>query len=129
LADEYQIPWEYSDGNTISFKTNDLKITYHRRFMRVVTRKDGTRVVVDPNDTQYRVFSFSAVISGNTMDTLDGVMMGSITYSGAYPRITTLYWDGDSTETNIETAITSLATEDLGNGYWRVHITMEEKDQ
>jgi hypothetical protein len=129
LADEYQVQYEYSAGNTIDFKTNDLKITYHRAFMRVVTRKDGTRVVIDPNDTQYRVFNFTAVISGNTMDTLDGVQMGSITYSGLYPRIQKIYWDGDSTESNIEVAITALTTQQLDHDRWRVTITMEEKDQ
>lgn len=129
MADEYQVIYEYSNGNTISFKTNNLKVSYHREFMRVVTRKDGTRVVIDPNDTQYRTFAFSAIISGNDMDTLDGVQMGSITYSGDYPRIQKIYWDGDSTETNVEVALTSLVATDLGKGWWNVDITMEEKDQ
>jgi hypothetical protein len=129
MADEYQIQYEYSDGNTIDFKTNDLKISYHRAFARIATRKDGTRVVIDPNDTQYRVFTFSAIISGNTMDTLDGVQMGSITYSGAYPRIQKIYWDGDSTESNIEVMLTQLEATQVSHNAWRVQITLEEKDQ
>ena len=128
MADEYQIQYEYSDGNTIDFKTNDLKISYHRHNLAVDTRVDGTRVVTDPN-AAYRVFTFSAIISGNTMDTLDGVQMGSITYSGAYPRIQKIYWDGDSTESNIEVALTRLEATQVSHNAWRVNITMEEKDQ
>ena len=127
MADVYQIPWEYSDGNSISFKTNDLKIAY-RRLEWTDTRVDGTRVVTSTGQA-WRVFTFTSTISGNDMDTLDGVMMGSITYSGAYPRITTMYWDGDSTETNIETIMTKLEVLDQGQGWWNVAITLEEKDQ
>ena len=127
MADVYQIPWEYSDGNTISFKTNDLKVTY-RRLEWVDTRVDGTRVVTSTGQA-WRIFNFTATISGDDMDTLDGVMMASITYSGAYPRITTMYWDGNSTETNIETIMTKLEVLDKGQGWWNVAITLEEKDQ
>lgn len=128
MADEYQIEYEYSAGNTLSFKTDDLAITYHRANMSVRTVIDGTRIVTDPGNA-YRVFTFTAKISGNDMDTLDGVQMGSITYSGDYPRIKKIYWDGDSTETNIEVALTALTAKDLGSGRWQVSITLEEKDQ
>ena len=126
MADVYQMTYEYSDGNSISFKTNDLKVGHHRHGMRISRRPDGGMYVDDPG-VEYRTFTFSAIISGNTMDTLDSVQMAAITYSGAYPRLTTLYWDGDSTETNIEVAITNLESADMGNGWWHVTITMEEK--
>lgn len=129
MADEYQFEYEYSDGNKISFKTNDMKIDYRREKLRVDTAIDGTRTVVDPNTTQYRVFTFSAYLTGDNMDTLDGVQMGSITYTGAYPRNQKLYWDGDSTETNIEVVITSLTSQQVGHAHWLVNITAEEKDQ
>lgn len=128
MADVYQIPWEYSDGNTISFKTNDLKITYKRLFQKVHARTDGVLVVTDPGKPQ-RIFNFTAIVSGNNMDILDGVMTGAITHTGAYPRITTLYWDGDSTESNIETAMTALSAEDMGTAGWRVSVTLTEKAQ
>ena len=38
MVDEYQVEYEYSAGNTISFKTNDLKIKYTRPFMHVDVR-------------------------------------------------------------------------------------------
>ena len=128
MADEAQIIYEYVNGSTISFKTNDLKITYHRWGQKISRRPDGKMHVDDPG-IEYRKFSFSAVITGNTMDTLDGVQMAAITYSGAYPLIQKIYWDGDSTETNIEVVIPDggLVTSDMGNGFWNVQITMEEK--
>ena len=126
MADEYQVIYECSDGNTISFKTDDLKVNYHRDGLKVSRRPDGKMYVDDPG-VEYRTFVFSALISGNDMDTLDGVQMAAITYSGAYPRIQKIYWDGDSTETNIEVVLTSLSSADLGNGWWHVEITMEEK--
>jgi len=128
MVDEYQVIYEYSAAATITFKTNDLKITYLRHKMRVDVRVDGTRVVTDPGLKQ-RLFTFTAVISGNDMDTLDSVQTGAIVYTGLYPRIQKIYWDGDSTETNVEVALTSLDVLDRGAGWWRVAITMAEKDQ
>ncbi len=128
MADEYQIEYEYTDGNTISFKTNDLRIRYTRPRMRVDVRVDGTKVVTDPGNKQ-NVYTFTSLITGNTMDTLDGVQRAAITYSGNYPRIKKIYWDGDSTETNIEVALTSLEVIDQGPAGWLVAITLTEKDQ
>jgi len=126
MADEYQCTYEYSAGNSITFKAL-LTVTY-KRIEWVDTRVDGTRVVTTTGQA-YRVFSGTAMISGNTMDTLDGVQMGSITFSGAYPRITVVYWDGDSTETNVEVIMTNLQVLDQGQGWWNVAVTFEEKDQ
>ena len=128
MADEYQVTWEYSAGNSITFKSNDLKVKEVRSHLQIDTRVDGTRVVTDPGYA-YKTFTFTSIISAATMDTLDSVLSAAITYSGAYPRITTLYWNGATTETNIETAITDLQATDLGSGWWSVAVTMEEKDQ
>jgi hypothetical protein len=125
MADEAQIIYEYTNGNTISFKTNNLKITYHRHFLEVAPRPDGNIYVDDPGAEQ-RVFTFSAIITGADMNTLDGVQMAAITYDATYPRIQKIYWDGATTETNIPIAITALSTQDMGNGFWNVNITMEE---
>jgi hypothetical protein len=127
MADEAQVIYEYTSGNTISFKTNDLQIGFTRPKMRVDTAVDGTILVTDPGNSQL-TWTFTALISGNDMDTLHGVQTGAITYSGGFPRIQKIYWDGDSTETNTECALTSLTATDLG-GYWRVSITLVEKDQ
>lgn len=128
MADEAQVIYEYTDGNTISFKTNDLQIKFTRPKMRIDTRVDGTIVVTDPGNSQV-VLIFSATISGNDMDTLHGVQTGAITYSGGYPRVQKIYWDGDSTETNLEVALTSMTVTDKGAGWWQVNITLMEKDQ
>jgi len=128
MADEYQVEYEYVNGSSIEFKTNDLKITPVRSHLKVDTRVDGTRVVTDPGYV-HRKFTFSAVISGATMNTLHDIQVAAIVYTGAYPRITKIYWNGATTETNIEVALTDLTTLDLGAGWWLVNITMEEKDQ
>ena len=41
MADEYQVEWEYSDGNTVSIKTNNLK-GYH------LFRADSLGGLVEP---------------------------------------------------------------------------------
>jgi len=128
MADEYQVVYEYSAGNTVSFKTDDLAITYHRHGMKISRRPDGKMYVDDPG-VEYRVFKFSGWLTGATQDTLDSVQMAAITYSGAYPRIQKIYWNGATTETNIEVAIPDggLTVHDMGNGWWLVECTMEEK--
>jgi len=128
MADEYQIIYEYTNGNVINFKTNDLTIEPTRPLLHVDVRVDGTIVVTDPGFAQ-TTFAFTATISGNDMDTLYGVQTAAIDYTGGYPRIQKIYWDGDSTETNIEVALTSLKVLDKGAGWWRVAILMVEKDQ
>lgn len=122
-----QVVYEYSDGNSVTFKTNDLKISY-KRLEWVDTRVDGTRVVTSTGQA-WRVYTCTSVITGDNMDTLDSVQMGSITFSGAYPRLTVIYWDGDSTETNQEVIMTDLTVLDQGQGWWLVSVTFEGKDQ
>lgn len=128
MADEYQCEYEYSDGNTISFKTNDLKPRIVRPHLRIDTRVDGTRVVTD-SGASYLVITCTSIVSGNTMDTLHSVQTGAITYSGAYPRLKKIYWDGDSTETNYEVALVDVDPLDLGNGWWQVSLRFEGKNQ
>jgi hypothetical protein len=124
----YQVVYEYSAGNSISMYSNDLTVKYARPKMRIDTMVDGTIKVTDPGNSQ-RTFMFSTVLNGDTMDTLDSVQTGSITYTGAYPRNQKVYWDSDSTESNVEVAITDMTAKDLGSGWWLVTITMVEKDQ
>ncbi|MHA2266126.1 MAG: hypothetical protein ACXAEN_27340 [Candidatus Thorarchaeota archaeon] len=101
MADEYQIQWEYTNGNTIDFKTADLKITWTRPGLRLDTAVDGTTLVTDPNNSKM-IFNFTAVLAGATMETLDDVYTGSITYDGTYPRIQKIYWTGAKTETILD---------------------------
>jgi len=128
MVDEYQVIYEYSAAATISFKTNDLTITYTRPKMRVDVRVDGTIVVTDPGNSQ-KIFQFTARISGADMDTLNTVQSAAIVYTGDYPRIQKIYWNGATTETNIEVAMTELKVLDKGAGWWAVAVTMVEKDQ
>ena len=128
MVDEYQVIYEYTDGNTISFKTNDLTIDFTRPKMRVDVRVDGTIVVTDPGNSQ-KIFQFTARISGADMDTLNTVQSAAIVYTGDYPRIQKIYWNGATTETNIEVAMTELKALDKGAGWWAVAVTMVEKDQ
>jgi len=123
----YQIVYEYSAGNSITFPSNDMTVNYER-LEWVDTRVDGTRVVTSTG-IGWRTFSGTARINGDTMDTLDGIQTGAITFSGAYPRLTVVYWDGDSTETNVEVRLARLQVLDKGQGWWDVSLFFEEKDQ
>lgn len=127
MADEYQIEYEYTDGNTISFKARTT-IDIIRPHLRVTTRVDGTRVVTDSGQS-YVVITAQALMDGNTVDTLYGVQTGAITYTGAYPRLKKIYWDGDSTEANIEVALMKTTLADQGDGWWTVTLRFEGKDQ
>ena len=125
MADEYQIEWEYVNGSTISFKTNDLSIMYERMYQKVNTRPDGNIYVEDPGKVK-RTFTFSAVITGAVMNTLNTVLTASITYDATYPRIKKIYFTSATTITNIECAMTSCVATDLHNGFWNVQIVLEE---
>ena len=128
MADEYQVEYEYSAGNTISFKTDDMRVATVRPDLRVDTRVDGVRVVTD-SGISYRVITCTALLDGNTMDTLDSVQGAAIDYTGAYPRLKKIYWDGDSTETNVEVALMDMNEIDRGAGWWLMSLRLEGKDQ
>ena len=96
--------------------------------MVIDTRVDGVKVVSDPAYVQ-RIFSFGALITGATMNTLNTVQTAAIVYTGLYPRIVLIYLTGAKTLANTEIAITSLTATDRQNGMWWVDITMMEKSQ
>jgi hypothetical protein len=125
MADEAQIIYEYSVGADVSFKTNDLIISYHREGLSVSKRPDGNIYVDDPG-IEHRKFSFSAIISGADMNELNTVQMAAITYDATYPRIKKIYFAGAVTITNIEVVCTSFSGTDLGNGFWNVQMVLEE---
>jgi len=128
MVDEYQVTYEYSAGNSITFKTYNLKITYTRPGLHVDTRVDGVKVVTDPGFVQ-RIFTCTALIPGATVNTLNTVQTGAIDYTGAYPRITVIYFTGATTITNVEVALTSLEVVDQGPSGWTVALTLTEKNQ
>lgn len=125
MADDPQIVYEYSNGNSVSFKTNDLRIEYFRDGLLMSRRPDGKLYVDDPG-VEYRTFTFSAIISGADMNELNTVQMAAITYDATYPRITKIYFNGATTITNIEVVCTSFSGTDLGNGFWSVQMTLTE---
>jgi len=126
MADEAQVIYEYTNGNTISFKTDNLTISYQRLFMTITSRPDGKIYVDDPGKAQ-RTFSCTSIISGATLNTLNTVQTGAITYDATYPRLTTIYLAGGTTLTNIEVVLTELKATDQGNGFWSVDVTFKER--
>ena len=128
MVDEYQVTYEYSAGSSITFKTYNLKINYTRPGLRVDTRVDGVKVVTDPGFVQ-RIFTCTALIPGATMLTLNTVQTGAIVYTGAYPRITLIYFTGTDTIANVEVALTNLEVVDQGPSGWTVALTLTEKNQ
>jgi len=120
------VVYEYTAGNTLSFPTNDLTITLRRPFLSIDVRPDGTMLVTDPNVVQ-RVFACTATLTGANAKTLHDLQIGSITYSGAYPRLTLITFATGQTITNVEVAITECTFTDLGAGMWRVRMQFTEK--
>ena len=125
MADEAQVIYEYTNGNTVEFKTNDLTITWKRRGLEVNSRPDGNIYVDDP-DVPQRTFTFTAVSSGADVNEMNTVQTGTIAYDATYPRIQKIYLSGVVTLTNIPVAVTAFSATDLGSGHWEVSITMEE---
>jgi hypothetical protein len=128
MADEYQVDWEYSAGNSIAFKTNDLQVEYIHPGYHEDVRVDGTIVVTDPGNS-YRQFTWTATLTGNDMDTLDAVLVGTITHTGLYPRLKKIYWDGNSFEENVEVGRLFVRTLDRGAGHWHIQCRVGQKDQ
>lgn len=128
MADEAQVIYEYSVGASVSFKTDNLMISYKRLFMTMTSRPDGKIYVDDPGKAQ-RTFTCTAIITGATMNTLNTVQTAAITYDATYPRLTTIYFAGVTTITNIEVALTELKATDQGNGFWSVDVTFMERVQ
>jgi len=126
MADEAQVIYEYSVGASISFKTDDLMIAYKRLFMTITSRPDGKIYVDDPGKAQ-RTFSCNSIISGATLNTLNTVQTAAITYDATYPRLTTIYFAGATTITNVEVALIELKATDQGNGFWSVDVTFVER--
>lgn len=122
------IQYEHSAGVTLDIPAENLKLSFRRPFLSIYTRPDGTKIVSDPNVYQ-RVFSCTALLSGANVNTLNGWLVGSITYSGDYPRLKTVYLAAATTLTNIEVAITRCEATDLGNGLWSVAFEFTEKTQ
>ena len=126
MADEAQVIYEYTNGNTISFKTDNLTIAYKRLFMTVTSRPDGKIYVDDPGKAQ-RTFSCNSIITGSVLNTLNTVQTAAITYDASYPNLTTIYLKTGVTLTDIEVALTELSAADQGNGFWSVDVTFVER--
>lgn len=124
MADEAQIIYEYTNGNTVEIKTNDLKINPQRLFVQITTRPDGNIYVDDPGIVQ-RVFTGTGIIAGADANELHDVQIASITFDGTYPRIQKIYWTGALTETNIPIS-GHFVFADQGAGYWGVSFTLTE---
>ncbi len=126
MADTYHVTYEYSNGNVINFRSKNLTISVTRPLLRLIVQADGGIYTHDP-DIKQRIFTGSSILSGDDAKTLHDVQIAGIDYSGAYPRITIINWDGDSTTANIEVAMTRLSMRDRGRGWWQVFFEFTEK--
>lgn len=128
MADTAQVIYEYTAGNTLSFFTNNLKIIAKRPGLSIDCTVDGTLVVTDTSASQL-IFTCDAELSGADWNTLLGVQRAAIDYTGAYPRLTTVYLASATTLTNVEVALWECTGTDLGDGRWSVHLEFREKDK
>ena len=125
MADEAQIIYEYTNGNDVSIKTNDLTISYMRHGVQRTIRPDGNKYTDDPS-IEYRVFSGTGIISGADQNEMNTVQMAAITFDASFPRIKKIYFTGATTLSNIVVELTHFSSNDLGFGFWEVSFTMEE---
>ena len=124
MADEAQIIYEYSVGNDVEIKTNDLKIDIQRLFVRETARPDGNIFNDDPAIPQ-RIFTGTGIILGADANELHDVQIASITFDGSFPRIKKIFWTGAIFEANIP-VVGQFMFNDLGFGYWDVTYTLRE---
>jgi len=124
MADEAQIIYEYTNGNDVSIKTDDLKIDPRRLFVQITARPDGNIYVDDPAIIQ-RIFTGTGTIEGSDANELHDVQIASITFDGTYPRIKKIYWKTGATEDNIPVS-GHFVFGDLGFGMWTVSFTLTE---
>ena len=128
MADVAQIIYEHTSiSGTLSFFAWDVKISGKRLMMSFNARPDGEIQVIDPNVPQLTINCGGAIISGDDVDTFIGYMRGSIDYSGAYPRLTTINLDEDTTITNIECGVVDWTVSDMSNGWWMAQVVFREK--
>jgi len=127
MADTPQVVFEYSAGNSLSFFTENFSIEWDRPHMYIDVRVDGSIYVSDADIVQ-RTFRCTAKnVTGSTVNTLNTVYMAGIDYSGAYPRLTTIYFAAATTITNVEVALKKPKVIDMMNGYWMVELEFVEK--
>ena len=125
MSDEAQIIYEYTVGNDVSIRTNDLTITYERVGVQGTLRPDGNFYVDDPGKAR-RIFTGTGIISGADQEEMNNVQMAAITFDGSFPRIKKIYFTGAKTLTNIVVELTAFSAGDLGFGFWNVTFTMVE---
>jgi len=127
MADTPQVVFEYSAGNSLSFFTENFSIEWNRVHAYVDVRVDGSIYVSDADIVQ-RTFRCTAKnVTGSTVNTLNTVYMAGIDYSGAYPRLTTIYLAAATTLTNVEVFLKKPKATDMGQGYWMVELEFVEK--
>ena len=124
MADEAQVIYEYTNGNTVSIKTNDLVIEPRRLFVTITARPDGKIYVDDPGIVQ-RIFTGTGTIAGADAKELHDVQIAAITFDGTYPRIQKIYWTGAITTTNVPVS-GQFKFSDRGSGNWGVTFTLTE---
>jgi hypothetical protein len=127
MADESQVIYEYTNGNTVEFKTDDLTIEIRRPLLKIYVLPDKKIKISDPAAYQ-RIFSCTSNISGADLKELHDVQIGAITYGAGFPRLQKVRFDGGGVNeiTNIEVALTSLKVTDVGAGRWDVAVTFTE---
>jgi hypothetical protein len=125
VADEAQCIYEYTNGNTISFK-GTLSIVVTRPFETTTVRPDGNIYVDSPGKAQLIITCSNALINGTDFNTLLTVQRAAITFDATYPRLTTINLKSGVTITNTEVVMTACKGDDMGNGYWNCNLTFEE---
>ena len=126
MADEPQIVYTHSLGNSINLFTNNGRFSIAFPNKTIERQPNKVGITVDPNQ-EYRIVECTAVMSSTDMNTLVGYLMPSSapTYDSTYPNIT-MKIDGSTTWT-ILCAVTGLNAAPLIDGKWSVSIQFTER--
>lgn len=126
MVDTAEVIYTDHDGNAVNLFTTDVKITYVFDSVHVDHKNALVGYTTDPI-RQYRVVTCTAVMSGDSLNTLNGYNMDTAkTYDGTDPKIV-VYLDGDTSLT-ILVAVMECSAAFLGSaGQWSVSFRFEER--
>ena len=132
MADSPWIEYEHDAAEAhIKFFSDNGTVTWMfpgKEVNRQPASAAGVGKVIDLNQT-YRIFSGNAIMDAATLAELHTQVQPAAApdYTGAYPRLTTVYLAGGTTWTNVEVVCTGLSASMMTDDVWNVKFQFTEK--
>ena len=126
MADTAQVTYTHSEGNSIDFFTNNVKIDWLMDNKKVEFKNNKVGISVDSNRCMRQV-SCSAILTSANLNTLNGYLRpaSAATYDGTYPNVK-VYRDGTNSYT-ILCMVTQCSATMTADSQWLVSITFTER--